>query len=241
MPICLAPGRSYPRKYCVERSCGLGIKEVREIPDLLCFLPMTNFSKAKPERNITLPYVLLNCFKRPVTAAVLPRLFLIVFRYSQPVLINIAVRYISNAPKESGSTEEGRWLIVAALAVYVGLAVSVVPPYYHHGLAAHALLQISKAAYQHQLNRLRVMARGALVGLIYQRSLQVRSASYEDGNAVTLMSTDVDNVQDVGEMFHETWAQFLEVVVGTMILATQIGWLFPVPLIIIVCKSPCLQ
>jgi ATP-binding cassette subfamily C (CFTR/MRP) protein 1 len=82
------------------------------------------------------------------------------------------------------------------------------------------------------------MARGALIGLIYQRSLHVRNTSYEDGNAVTLMSIDVDNVQGVGEMFHETWAQLLEVVIGTSLLATQIGWLWPIPLIIIMCEFP---
>jgi ATP-binding cassette subfamily C (CFTR/MRP) protein 1 len=80
------------------------------------------------------------------------------------------------------------------------------------------------------------MVRGALIGLIHHRSLNVRSGAYDDGNAVTLMSTDVDSLQDVGEMFHETWAQFLEVVIGTTLLATQIGWLCPIPLIIIFCE-----
>jgi hypothetical protein len=80
------------------------------------------------------------------------------------------------------------------------------------------------------------MIRGALVGLIHQRSLGVRSGSYEDGKSVTLMSTDVDSLQDIGEMFHETWAQFLEVIIGTSLLATQIGWLCPVPLTIICCE-----
>jgi len=80
------------------------------------------------------------------------------------------------------------------------------------------------------------MARGALIGLIYQRSLHAQNASYEDGSAVTLMSTDVDNVQDVGEMFHEAWAYLLEVIIGTSLLATQIGWSWPIPLVIIVCE-----
>src|SRR5882757_1436176 len=88
--------------------------------------PWLILTKAKPEGSTTLPYVLLDCFKRPVSAAILPRLFLITFRYSQPVLINISVRYISNAPKEKESTDNGRWLIVGALVVYVGLAVSTV-------------------------------------------------------------------------------------------------------------------
>jgi len=199
---------------------------------VLCLISAT----AKPERTTTLPYVLLKCFKGPVAAAILPRLFLIVFRYSQPVLINISVRYIGNARKESGSTEEGRWLIVGALVVYVGLAVSVLSPFWVAFHLTYPLLQVSKATYQHQLNRLEVMVRGALVSLVYQRSLHVKNADYEDGSAVTLMSTDVDNVQDIGQMFHETWAQVLEVIIGTSLLATQIGWMWPVPLIMIVCE-----
>lgn len=77
------------------------------------------------------------------------------------------------------------------------------------------------------------MVRGSLVGLIYHRSLNVSCGTHDDSNAVTLMSTDVDNLDSVAEMFHETWAQLLEVVVGTALLARQIGWLCPIPLLII--------
>lgn len=80
------------------------------------------------------------------------------------------------------------------------------------------------------------MIRGALIGLIHHRSLHVQSGSYDDADAVTLMSSDVDNLDSTGEMFHETWAQLLEVIVGTTLLAVQIGWLCIVPLFIIFCK-----
>ncbi len=90
--------------------------------------------------------------------------------------------------------------------------------------------------YQHRLNRMQVIIRGALVTLIYHRSLNVENGTHESGNAVTLMSTDVSNLDSVGEMAHETWAQVLEVLIGTGMLANQIGWLFPVPLVLIFCK-----
>ena len=77
------------------------------------------------------------------------------------------------------------------------------------------------------------MIRGALVALIYHRSLQVDSCTHENGTAVTLMSSDVSNLETVAEMAHETWAQALEVLIGTGLLANQIGWLFPVPIFII--------
>lgn len=74
------------------------------------------------------------------------------------------------------------------------------------------------------------------MALIYHRTLEVESGKHEDGNAFTLLNSDVESIDSVGEMFHETWAQFLEVVVGTALLTRQIGWLSPVPLIIIFCK-----
>ena len=77
-----------------------------------------------------------------------------------------------------------------------------------------------------------MIIRGSLVSLIYHRSLEVESGKHEDGSVVTLLNTDVENIDSVGEMFHETWAQFLEVLVGTALLARQIGWLSPVPLFI---------
>lgn len=81
------------------------------------------------------------------------------------------------------------------------------------------------------------MVRGVLVGLIYHRSLEVSSSDHEDGNAITLMSSDVDNLSTAGEMFHETWAQVLEVLVGLALLASQLGWIWPLPLFFIFRKT----
>ncbi|KAH7327434.1 P-loop containing nucleoside triphosphate hydrolase protein [Rhexocercosporidium sp. MPI-PUGE-AT-0058] len=165
----------------------------------------------KPEGRKTLPLVLLRCLSKPFTAAILPRISLIVFRYSQTVLIGLTIKFGRGA--EDGQ-DGGYCLVLAALTIYLGLAIST-------------------AVYQHRLNMLKVITRGSLVGLIYHRSLEVESGKHEDGNAVTLLNTDVENIDSVGEMFHETWAQFLEVLIGTALLTRQIGWLPPVPLLII--------
>lgn len=93
--------------------------------------------------------------------------------------------------------------------------------------------QILTSSYRHQLNRLQVMTRGALVGLIHAKSLRAEISPVEDRKALTLMSTDVDNVSTVAEMFHETWAQVTEVLIGTTLLAREIGWFALLPLIII--------
>jgi hypothetical protein len=80
------------------------------------------------------------------------------------------------------------------------------------------------------------MVRGAVVGLINHKSLSQKSGDYDDGRAVTLMSTDADNVTEAAPMFHEAWAQILEVILGLAMLAREVGWVFPVPLVIIFCR-----
>lgn len=90
--------------------------------------------------------------------------------------------------------------------------------------------------YQHSLNRLKVMTRGVIVGLINYKSLSQQSGSYDNGRAVTLMSTDAESVGNSTQMFHETWAQIIEVVLGTLMLAKEVGWICPVPLVIIFCE-----
>ena len=95
--------------------------------------------------------------------------------------------------------------------------------------------------YQHQINRLKIMVRGALIGLIHNQSLNISSTG-SDSDAVTLMSSDVDSVESSGEIFHETWAQLLEVIVGTVLLAARIQWFALLPLIIIFgTRSICLS
>lgn len=77
------------------------------------------------------------------------------------------------------------------------------------------------------------MARGALIGLLHAASLRAEKSPVQDGKALTLMSADVDSVNTSAEMLHETWAQLLEVLVGTTLLARQIGWFALLPLLIV--------
>ncbi|KJK75094.1 hypothetical protein H634G_09729 [Metarhizium anisopliae BRIP 53293] len=106
-------------------------------------------------------------------------------------------------------------ILAVAMVVYVGEAICI-------------------AVYQHQQNRLRVMMRGALVGLVFNKTLQSQSNNHDRGKSVTLMNTDVDSLSGIGRMAHDIWAYFLELAIGMVILTSQVGWLSPVPLVIIV-------
>ncbi|ETS83153.1 hypothetical protein PFICI_05029 [Pestalotiopsis fici W106-1] len=196
--------------------------EVKTLPNLDSNLISTSLRSAalynwaqrrKPEGLMTLPRVLLKTLLRPFLGAVLPRLFLTAFKYSQPLLIREAIHFLttSRVKKES---QDGTNLILAAIIVYTGLAVSI-------------------AVYQRCLNRLQVMARGVLISLIHHKTLHTSSDFLNEGKVVTLMSNDVDNVSDSGEMFHQTWAQVLEVAIGIALLASEVGWVWPLPLVFI--------
>jgi len=81
------------------------------------------------------------------------------------------------------------------------------------------------------------MTRSALVGLIHDKTMKLPSINYDNGEATTLMSTDAEILDGIGEMVHETGAQVIEVLIGTAFLASQVGWIWPLPLFLIYCES----
>lgn len=87
-------------------------------------ITFADVSAVTPEGRSTLPLVLLHCLKRPFMSAIIPRLFLIMFRYSQTILISITIQYINNSSFETHNGNAGRWLVLFAIVTYVGMAVS---------------------------------------------------------------------------------------------------------------------
>ena len=79
--------------------------------------------------------------------------------------------------------------------------------------------------------------RGALVGLIHNRSLTIRDGVFDDSVAATLMSTDGDMIVYFAELFHELWSCVLELVVGMYLLGSELGWVCIVPIFVVICKS----
>ncbi len=100
--------------------------------------------------------------------------------------------------------------------------------------------KVCTSIYRHKLNRLRIMLRGALIGLLHTKALNYHGRAYADARVITLMSVDVSSVEVSAQTFHETWANLLEFIVGISLLAREVGWLWLLPLTIIFCKlSPC--
>ncbi|KAI1135027.1 ABC transporter [Hypoxylon sp. FL0543] len=169
--------------------------------------------RPRPENRMTLPKVLLRCLKKPFLLAIPPRLFLTIFRYSQPIIIRQAIIYVTS-DKLSEQLWTGPSLVIAAVVVYVGLAIST-------------------TVYQNHLNKLRTMIRAALIELVHDKTMNSYAETLNEGKVLTLISTDVDSLDTIGEWCHETWGQVLEVAIGIAMLSWEVGWVFPVPLVII--------
>ena len=77
-----------------------------------------------------------------------------------------------------------------------------------------------------------------MVALIYNRALELKSDSYDESSAITLMSTDIDRISMSIQDLHEVWARLFEVIIGTTLLARQLGWVCIMPLIVVGSKDP---
>lgn len=87
--------------------------------------------------------------------------------------------------------------------------------------------------YQHRLNKLKLMTRSALIGLIHDKIMNSPSGTSDNGEATTLMRTDAESLDGIAGMIHETWSQVIEVLIGIKLLAGQVGWIWPLPLFLI--------
>lgn len=81
---------------------------------------------------------------------------------------------------------------------------------------------MSNVHYKHRLFRSVTMFRGALVTLIFNRTLELQDGLYDESAAVTLMSTDIERISVSMEMIHEVWAQAIEIVIGIWLLARYV-------------------
>ncbi|KAK1831127.1 ABC transporter, partial [Podospora conica] len=166
------------------------------------------------------------CIWRPMAAAAAPRLALILFQYSQPLLIKHSIRYVSatrywRSEPIPDLTSTGYWLVVSSIFIYVGLALVA-------------------ASSQHRLNRLRLITNSALIGLIHEKTMDAPSTPHGGGataEAITLMSTDASDLSSIGQIVLESAAYAIEVVIGFVLLAREVGWIWPLPLVLILVCS----
>ncbi|KAH8423784.1 uncharacterized protein LDX57_001542 [Aspergillus melleus] len=164
------------------------------------------------DSKFALPLAFMRTFWKELLAVVFPRLCMIGFTCSQPFLIMTAIRYVDQ-PGGSQDRNHGYGLIGATLLIYIGIAVSNVH-------------------YKQRFSRVVTVFRGAMIYLIYNKTLTLQDGLYTGSAALTLMSTDIDGIIEHLENFNDVWARTVEVALGLSLLGIQLGATCVVPLVL---------
>ncbi|KAK0643218.1 P-loop containing nucleoside triphosphate hydrolase protein [Cercophora newfieldiana] len=164
--------------------------------------PQWETAKAKgtPGKN-DFVWATMKSFAGIIFLAVPPRLVQGALTFTQPLLMKEVILYVG-----SGQTnpEIARGLIGATVLIYVGMAVA-------------------ECVHMHLVYQTLTMVRGALVGIIFKKTVGLGEKELEDGASVTLMSTDVEGVEMGLLLMHSMWVSPIEVGVGMYLLYREVG------------------
>ena len=128
---------------------------------------------------------LARVMKWQMLVPILPRLAKIGFDFCQPFLIQAIQRYLSK-PDAPELVRNGRALIGATVLIYLGMAGSM-------------------GIYQYYNQRASTFLRAFLIVGIYRKTTVMVFSSDDSKASVTLMSTDVDRIQQGCRTIHEVW------------------------------------
>ncbi|KAF3761592.1 putative ABC multidrug transporter [Cryphonectria parasitica EP155] len=146
------------------------------------------------------------------------RAALLVFSICQPFFIQRLVRYLQNGPSsvalgagaDDDNTTTKPVLILASICIYGGIALSV-------------------TSFNYLNNRAFTKIRSALATAVFQKSTSLQSA-HLDAAVLTLMSTDIERIDEGLRSFHEIWANTIEVTIAAWLLQQQLGPAFLAPI-----------
>ncbi|EGX90496.1 multidrug resistance protein, putative [Cordyceps militaris CM01] len=141
--------------------------------------------------------------KWTVLRAVIARATLIPLKYAQPFLFSDLIEHVSEPDMHQEGTKYG--LLGAMLLVYV-------------------LLAALNAIYKRETIQMMTILRGSLVGMIYAQTLEEKSETGSNADALTFMSTDVDRIVTGIQNAHEMWAASIEIVIAFALLILRIGY-----------------
>ncbi|KAJ4147018.1 hypothetical protein LMH87_001571 [Akanthomyces muscarius] len=144
---------------------------------------------------------LLSSLRWQFSQVMIPRLSFVGFMIGQPFLLQRTVEAVSGGHVDI-NTASG--LIGACALIYVGIA-------------------ISRALFEHWEYRLVTCIRGVLIVAIYDKMLRLKVDDLENSAAVTLMSTDVDGIEQLISMAYESWTCVIQLALGIWLLYRFVG------------------
>ncbi|EQL02449.1 ABC transporter, transmembrane domain, type 1 [Ophiocordyceps sinensis CO18] len=160
------------------------------------------WGKANKSSPYCLPRVCLRTLAKPFLATVIPRLCHIGFKFAQPFLLQSIVKAVG---ERNLSRDTIGGLAGATVLVYTGIATT-------------------KAYYMHLTYRIITRLRGLLVSAIFDKTIKLKASDTANKlAAMTLMSTDIDGLENGLAYFHDIWASIIELALGIYFLAMLVG------------------
>jgi ATP-binding cassette, subfamily C (CFTR/MRP), member 1 len=138
-----------------------------------------------------------------ICKGIIPRLFQMGFTLAQPFLVKRVVSYIQGHEfARTRGFDIG--LIMAYTIVYIGIAIST-------------------AMAQYRTFQLVTRVRAGLLDAIYRHTLEIRSTSAEEADAITLIGPDVERIATGLRLLHELWASLAEIILVIWFLERELG------------------
>ncbi|KAK3331678.1 putative ABC multidrug transporter [Cercophora scortea] len=171
------------------------------------FAKNIDYSKLKGDK-----FGLLKALARTLKVAILlpipPRLALLAFTFCQPFFIQRLLEHLAEPEVEANV---GYGFIGASVLIYLGIAISQALYWYFH-------------------HRARTMVRSILVTETFLRATQARIGTGDDTASLTLMSTDIERIDQGFRSVHDAWASVIQAAIASWMLYNQLGVVFMAPI-----------
>ncbi|PVI05770.1 P-loop containing nucleoside triphosphate hydrolase protein [Periconia macrospinosa] len=170
------------------------VHSLRTLPEIdpnLCIDPNTNTRlsskwRAWKHKDAAHSLLLVSMMhnRRAIGKAIIPRLFQTGFVFAQPFLVKRVIEFITRPNDKSNNGSVGTGLIVAYAIVYLGIALAT---------------SLTQQWTIHLVTRLRA----GLVDLVYSRTLELQNPNMNEGDAITLVGTDIERITTGLRAFRE--------------------------------------
>lgn len=171
---------------------------------LLELLRLAKIQQSNNSNAFSLLWALWSAFKVPILWTIVPRLFVTVFSFAQPLLISTVINFIDPSSDEAKGVS-GTQLVCFAAVTYLGIT-------------------FSGAMYNHLRNRFLVILRGGLTAALIEKSLAQNLFTTSEDTAVTLMSADVEGLTSGVQEIHEVWGCSVDLIISMYLLYREIGF-----------------
>ncbi|KAJ5898746.1 ABC transporter integral membrane type 1 [Penicillium taxi] len=155
-------------------------------------------------------WAVMRANKKQLVYCIIPRLFQIGFKYTQPFLLTRTIAFANDASQPDNI---GWGLTGAFFVVLLGVAIS-------NGITYHMTY------------RLVTSARGNLISIIYAKTVDLSITALDESAAVTLMSSDVQSICNGFALMNELWGVPIELAVCLYLLTRQLGLAILAPAIL---------